>query len=255
MTRILACSLFCITILASQAAQAKDLGKIMPMGDSITLGVGDDGGYRDPLYTLLTNAGHTFTFVGSDTGNATTTLSNANQTHHEGHSGYIINGAGSGATRPGLDENLNTWIGPSGVSPDIILLMIGTNDMGTGYDVANAPTRLKNLITNIYNKQPDVSLYVASLTPFPAVEEAVHTFNAALPGIVSEFRKSKDIHLVNMHDALTAADLPDSLHPGAVGYDKMAQTWYNALVVPEPSCVAMLLTGLLALSGYLWRKR
>lgn len=256
MTRILACSLFCITFLASQAAQAKDFGKIMPMGDSITLGVGDEGGYRDPLYTLLTNGGHTFTFVGSDTGNSTELLSGASQTHHEGHSGYIINGTGSGASRPGLDENINTWIGKDGVSPDIILLMIGTNDMGTGYDVAGAPDRLRSLISNIYSKQANVSLYVATLTPFPSVEDAVHTFNAAVPGIVSKFKTDgKDIHFVNMHDALTASDLPDGLHPGSAGYDKMAQAWYNALVVPEPSCVVMVFTGLIALSGYAWRKR
>jgi hypothetical protein len=81
-------------------AQAADLGKIMPMGDSITLGVPVAGGYRDPLYTLLNTRGDTFTLVGSLTDYATTTLSNAGQTHHEGHSGYTI---ADGGGRSGLD--------------------------------------------------------------------------------------------------------------------------------------------------------
>lgn len=36
-------------------------------------------------------------------------------------------------------------------------------------------------------------------------------------------------HLVDMHAALTTADLADGLHPNAGGYDKMAARWYAAL--------------------------
>jgi acetyl esterase/lipase len=41
---------------------------IMPMGDSITVGVGDDaGGYRAPLHALLQGGGFSFDFVGGKT--------------------------------------------------------------------------------------------------------------------------------------------------------------------------------------------
>jgi len=43
----------------------------MPLGDSITDGFNLPPGYREDLYTLLTNAGYTFTFVGSATDRST----------------------------------------------------------------------------------------------------------------------------------------------------------------------------------------
>ncbi|MFM7170907.1 MAG: hypothetical protein ACKOYH_08700 [Cyanobium sp.] len=39
--------------------------RIMPMGDSITEGVGSPGGYRLPLYDALTGKGYDVDFVGS----------------------------------------------------------------------------------------------------------------------------------------------------------------------------------------------
>ena len=45
-------------------------------------------------------------------------------------------------------------------------------------------------------------------------------------------------HLVDMHSALTTADLADGVHPNAGGYDKMAARWYAALQLgarqPQP---------------------
>ena len=61
-------------------------------------------------------------------------------------------------------------------------------------------------------------------------EAAARTFNAAIPGIVqSKVNAGKRVHLVDMHGALTTADLIDGIHPTAGGYDKMAAAWYAAL--------------------------
>ena len=58
----------------------------------------------------------------------------------------------------------------------------------------------------------------------------MRTFNAAIPGIVqSKVNAGKQVHLVDMHSALTTADLIDGIHPTAGGYDKMAARWYSAL--------------------------
>ena len=58
----------------------------------------------------------------------------------------------------------------------------------------------------------------------------MRTFNAAIPGIVqSKVNAGKHVHLVDMHSALTTADLIDGIHPTAGGYDKMAARWYSAL--------------------------
>jgi hypothetical protein len=58
--------------------------KIMPLGDSITDGVGSSsgaGGYRDDLYQLLTNNGVSFDFVGSINDGVSP------DPDHEGHDG------------------------------------------------------------------------------------------------------------------------------------------------------------------------
>jgi len=214
--------------LAPHAARAEDLGKVMPMGDSITLGVPVAGGYRDPLYTLLNTRGDTFTFVGSLTDYATAALTAAGQTHHEGHSGYVIT---NGTGRVGLDENLAGWIGPSAESPDKILLMIGSNDINLGYDMANAPTRLSDLITHIYSYRPSVKLYVASIVPMIGHEADVQAFNAAIPGIVANHRAlGRNVVYVPMFEALNSStDLSDGLHPNTLGYQHMAQAWDAAL--------------------------
>ncbi|MCF7733837.1 MAG: SGNH/GDSL hydrolase family protein [Akkermansiaceae bacterium] len=204
------------------------LGAIMPMGDSITLGVPVAGGYRDPLYTLLNNRGDTCTFVGSLTDYATSTLNAAGQAHHEGHSGYVI---ANGGGRSGLDENLAGWIGPGAANPDKILLMIGSNDINLGYDMANAPTRLSTLITHIYGYRPEVKLYVASIIPMVGHEPDVQAFNATLPDIVASHQAlGRDVVYVPMYEGMNInTDLSDGLHPNALGYQHMAQVWDTAL--------------------------
>ena len=73
---------------------------------------------------------------------------------------------------------------------------------------------------------------MATIIPLASAgqEAAARTFNAAVPGIVqSKVNGGKRVHLVDMHAALTTADLIDGVHPTAGGYDKMAATWYSAL--------------------------
>ena len=218
---------------APQISQAEDLGKIMPMGDSITLGSNVAGGYRDPLYALLNARGDVFTFVGSLTGSATAALTAAGQAHHEGHSGYVIT---NGTGRTGLDENLAGWIGPSAENPAKILLMIGSNDINLGYDMPNAPTRLSALITHIYGFRPTVKLYVASIIPMVGHEPDVQAFNAAIPGIVASHQAlGHDVVYVPMYEAVNiSTDLADGLHPNALGYLHMAQAWDAALYPTLP---------------------
>lgn len=216
--------------LAPQLASAENLGNIMPLGNSITLGVPVAGGYRDPLYALLVNQGDTFTFVGSETGYSTANLIGAGQAHHEGHSGYVIT---NGTGRTGLHENLANWIGPGAAAPDKILLMIGTNDIDLNHDIANAPTRLRALVDRIYDYQPNVTLYLASIVPIndPIKNANVQAFNGAMPAIVTNQKAlGRNVIYVPMYEALNVgSDLSDTLHPNVQGYAKMAQTWDTAI--------------------------
>ncbi len=226
-----------VGVLSALIARAEHLGTIMPMGDSITLGVGSSGGgYRDPLYQLLTARGDTFTFVGPQAGHPTDLLTQNGQQYHAGYSGYgITNFAGSATAtdiRNGLHENLEKWIGPDGSHPDIILLMIGTNDIDQNHEVEHAPARLDAFISSIYDYLPKVKLLLATVVPMKNERQSnMIVFNAAFPQIVASHRaKGHDVWLVPMADALDiATDLSDNLHPNASGYQKMAETWDTAL--------------------------
>ena len=76
-------------------AGATGVLKIMPIGDSITVGSsGTNAGYRGPLYNLLKKSVPQVLFVGSSLGGGVTTNVDplpVEQQHHEGHSSYTIN--------------------------------------------------------------------------------------------------------------------------------------------------------------------
>ncbi|WP_329130268.1 SGNH/GDSL hydrolase family protein [Streptomyces sp. NBC_01476] len=189
--------------------------RIMPLGDSITDGwTPYPGGYRVTLWQQLTAGGHRVDFVGSRA-NGPAALGDHD---HEGHPGWRIDQ---------LDAHIVSWLKES--DPGTILLHIGTNDINQDHDVAHAPARLSGLIDDILRTEPGVQLFVARIITEQNAQRAamVDAFNAALPGIVAG--KGPNVHLVDMHAALTTADLADGVHPSRTGYDKMALVWLNAL--------------------------
>jgi ricin-type beta-trefoil lectin protein len=53
--------------------------------------------------------------------------------------------------------------------------------------------------------------------------------------VQSKAAAGKKVHLVDMHNAVSTSDLIDGIHPTAGGYDKMAATWYSALLAVSGS--------------------
>ncbi|MEV8504983.1 ricin-type beta-trefoil lectin domain protein [Actinoplanes sp. NPDC051475] len=205
-----------LTTAVAAPARAESNGgvRVMPLGDSITDGYNVPGGYRIKLWQQMAADARTVDFVGSGF-NGPAALGDHD---HEGHSGWKIRD---------IDASIDGWLRTS--APRTVLLHIGTNDINGNDDVANAPARLSALIDRIRNLAPVAEVFVATITPIadPAGEQRVRTFNAAVPGIVAQ--KGARTHLVDLHAALTTADLADGLHPNAGGYDKMAVAWYAAL--------------------------
>ncbi|HZU56339.1 MAG TPA: cellulose binding domain-containing protein [Actinocrinis sp.] len=203
-------------IKANVAVAASNGVKVMPLGDSITDGLTVPGGYRIGLCQRLVAGGYNVNFVGS--------LSNgpalACSQNHEGHSGWRIDQ---------IDANIVGWLNT--YQPHTVLLHIGTNDISQNYDLPNAPNRLSALIDHITNTLPSAEVFVAQIIPLSYDAAQLQAFNAAIPGIVqSKVAAGKHVHLVDMYDALTTADLQDGVHPNAAGYDKMAAVWYRALL-------------------------
>lgn len=191
--------------------------RVMPLGDSITEGMTVPGGYRIGLWERFVADRYTVDFVGSQS-NGPAGLGDHD---HEGHSGWRIDQ---------IDANIVTWLRDT--TPHTVLLHIGTNDIAQNFDLPDAPNRLSALIDHITATVPGVEVFVATIIPLgsPSLEADVRAYDAAIPAIVrSKVDAGQHVHLVDMHSALTTADLADGVHPNALGYDKMAAVWFDAL--------------------------
>jgi lysophospholipase L1-like esterase len=211
---------------------------IMPVGDSITQGQPDPaaGGYRVPLFHLAHMANKNITFVGSQSDGPTMVDGVTFPRSHEGHSGYNID---TTQGRQGISQFFPGAI--SQYKPNIVLLMIGTNDVDTGED--NIPTRLGTLMDTMLNADPKLLLVVAQIVPQQIPEAGpdtknmqVQAYNAAIPALVkARTDAGKHVLVVDMYNAFASNPnysnlyLVDRLHPNPAGYTVMATTWYAAI--------------------------
>jgi hypothetical protein len=211
---------------------------IMPLGDSITDGMGSSGGgYRVPLFNLALTDNKTITFVGGEK-NGPASVSVNGQTkpfpqNHEGHIGWTIQDGGGRSGIYGIvDERIKNNM------PHIVLLMIGTNDVNLSLDLTNAPKRLDQLLEKIIADAPKALIVVAKLVPTTndTINGRVRTYNDGISSIVqSRISAGKNLKIVDMYAAFTAntsyktALMNDELHPKDAGYSVMAQTWYDAI--------------------------
>ena len=196
--------------------------RIMPLGDSITMGYGAPGGYRAPLYSMLINAGYSVNFLGTLNNNSVGWLS---QTNHEGNSGYRLDA---------IYQGLPYWMNDVGESPDVVLLLAGINDYYQGYDLGNATNRLDSVIEWLYNNAHDTRIFVANLlvTGDPNVESEVQqTFNPFVPVIVANHAaQGQLVYFVDLHSQVPLVDLqPDGIHPIQPGYNIIATNWFDAI--------------------------
>jgi lysophospholipase L1-like esterase len=201
--------------------------RIMPLGDSITLGLSVPGGYRAPLYQLLTNAGRQVDFIGTQTGNGAASLPDPD---HEGYSGYTIRD---------IDFTLPSIFSAS-VGPDIILMLLGVNDYRISDDIGNATNRLEALIVRLATNWPGAKIVVANLLPTsePLNTQIQTTFNPLLPGLCERQRAlGRQVYFNDLRSVIQLADLPDQLHPNQFGYNKMATNWLAAInALPCAGC-------------------
>jgi len=202
--------------------------KIMPLGDSITYGVVDSsvgdresGGYRTYLYDALITDGLSVDFVGS-VSSGPDSLADKN---HEGHPGYRI---------PKIASGINAWL--DAYKPDVIPLMIGTNDT-SDVSASTIADRLSALIDRITAKLPDSQLLVSTIPPVNGAlkgstkAQRAADYNLAIPGIVkSKADQGKRVNFVDMRSELDLSDLAEGLHPNQGGYQDIANFWYNAII-------------------------
>lgn len=204
--------------------------KIMPLGDSITAGQGsthknpngtDVGGYRTYLYSYLTQANIAFDFVGSQKYGPDTLPDKDN----EGHFGYTLQD---------LYGSLDTIFQKN--NPNLLLLLIGANNVGQYKDSQDAPLFFEKVLNEIIRKNPNTCILLGSLTPIknePGNEwkkTNIEKYNNALKKIVSQ-KKAQNVKIwfVNFYSLLTQYDLSSGAHPNDQGYNKMAEAWFQAI--------------------------
>jgi lysophospholipase L1-like esterase len=215
---------------------------VLPLGDSITEGYlpsGANGGYRVELFRQAVRAGKNITFVGTQLNGPTTVENRTFPRRHEGRGGYTIAGGGQGAIAGSVTD-----IAISTYHPNIVLLMIGTNDINGNINVSSAPTRLGQLIDEIITDAPTALVVVATIIPIAndGTNQRIPTYNAAIPGLVStRAAAGKHVILVDNYAAFVrdsnfrTALMIDNLHPNDAGYARLGQTFYDAIAPLLPA--------------------
>lgn len=232
--------------------------KIMPLGDSITVG-GSISGYRFPLHQRLLPLAPGFQFIG-DTTTSPGSLPAGNQSHsgrssystddirknldgldfttfstygsdtRDPRGGHWLTGLASPLTYTVPNRGSFTYGPRAPLQPDLILLLVGTNDVyranSTNGDHRANYTALLNAF---YRLRPGVHVFAAKITPHGTNDAPAVAFNTIVDEVVSAFQVAgKAITLVDLHAGFTGG-LPDNLHPDATGYAWMAGKWRDAL--------------------------
>ncbi|NAS26971.1 lipolytic protein G-D-S-L family [Herbidospora sp. NEAU-GS84] len=215
---------------ASTVERAMELGwmprttalRVMPLGDSITHGVGGDPGgvgYRARLWDLLQDDTSTLDFVGSvDSGQG-----HIADTDHEGHPRWRISQIDRLAAECAINRH----------RPNVVVLHIGTNDLANDEGADTAHLRLGTLVRSITDLSPLTTVILSSLVPAKDQTDnsLIAMYNSRLPALVTLLRtEGRRVRLVgNGALGFTAADLADSLHPNNNGYRKMADAYHAAI--------------------------
>lgn len=215
------------------ASQSAAQWRIMPVGNSITAGVGSTSGvgYRNYLYDRL--QGIDFTFVGPNGSAPYNGFFQAGLKIEDFYSG------GYGTGTKDIAAAMEMY------RPDIILLHVGTNNMNndqpspyssnTGITLERTSSGKLAELLRYLSRWSNGSrgdflkrIYVCKIIPRyvdGTLDAKVAEYNSEIdrmffenaPGIV--FSK---ITLVDMYNTLSVADLGDGVHPKDAGYSKMA---------------------------------
>ena len=224
--------------------------KLMPMGDSITMGKYNGtvpgNGYREPLYDLV-HVAHNVDFVGPDGTNP--------------YFGYFRDGAridqflpDSGGTKSPYDVKIMLDALPLANRPNLVLLHIGTNDMSSE-QVVGSHTQQGSILYELnvlLNALLDYNtgghsidqIFLCKIIPvvpykdYPGINAKILDFNSRIDLLYNDLSASKKnrVTIVNMHASFYANQTTyyntdvDHFHPNyAKGYPEMANIFFSYL--------------------------
>jgi len=220
---------------------------VLPLGDSITFGCGDgckgtigcgdqcaisrpyeQTGFRAPLWHMLSPGSVTspdWDFVGTQQNGP-----DDSDRDHEGYPGWKIED---------LWRVREGWVA---LNPDVILLHLGTNNMGVGLQQADeALKHMKILLDVIFDGVPNVRLLLSTIIGSATLYGGLQhlPFNEGIRDFVTTYAAAgHNIELVDMARESAIGEkgcnpdycCPAGIHPTGEGYPLMAEVWYNHLV-------------------------
>ncbi|MBW8782884.1 MAG: hypothetical protein JF599_13495 [Verrucomicrobia bacterium] len=214
--------------------------KILPLGESTTEGTGDfPGGYRGVLREKLVAAGIPVDFVGSRTENS----KGLADPEHEGHPGYRIDWLRTGKSVEGLSSSDPVDVILERFKPDVILLLMGTNNLYVD-PAASAADEMKALLEGIFRTMPMVTVVLGGVTPIlpgpkpwnctvpEDVTPRVRDYNNRLATLARSFRSENRVVVYVDHSSCVTGPsdlMADGVHPLAVAMQRMAAAWFGAL--------------------------
>ncbi|HZY98174.1 MAG TPA: GDSL-type esterase/lipase family protein, partial [Candidatus Baltobacteraceae bacterium] len=235
---------------AQQTAQAPL--RVLPLGDSITAGIiagghPGSGGYRVMLERLLAQSPRKAVLVGSREDMSPEMA----DPWHDGFPGYVIRN-----TSPGAPGELYGGLAKDIVAethPDIVLLMVGTNDFlryeatNGSYSVDEMVHSMDMLLSDIYSAAPKTHVIVGAIVDSPKVDACyVERFDTghstcdtgahpSLADLVSQYAARG--YAISYASGLLHAvprdmsHFPDGIHPveGPQGYDAIARVWFDSI--------------------------
>lgn len=202
-------------------AAGDDVTRIMPLGDSITQGY--TASYREPLWIALRDADWNVDFVGSmDRYYGGGAQAGNYDTDHEGHWGWFADE---------VLERIADWVKRS--DPDIVLMHLGTNDVGTGQDPLETAGEIARIIALLRQHDPGIHVLLAAIIPVDhaTANERIRKYNRALAELAgSQDSTASRVLLVDQFTGFDAAqDTYDGIHPNGAGNRKMVARWLAVL--------------------------
>ena len=204
--------------------------RILCAGDSITDGLDATDSYRARLKLDLAARGIEAEFVGGRSGE----YNHASTLKHQGIPGLRVEQ---------LADQLDGWVDE--FKPDLVLIMIGSNNIWMDYDIAPAQQALRTLLDGVTTRHPAVRFIDSNIPPvdWPEWGEHVKTFNTIFPVMEKELRRD-NLSFVDSYSKIDPqTDLfarlsngnEDRIHPNFQGQAKIAQVWADAIIsLPRP---------------------
>lgn len=185
--------------------------EVMPLGDSLTRGQGDPmwAGYRMDLRARLASVGQNPNFVGP--------WIDGNGDHEH---------AGTGGAR--IDQvNVQVPQLMGSYRPDVVIVMLGTNDVGQRYQLDGVQERMISLLRRIRQFRPAARVFVATIPKWANADQNVYVdqVNGGIAAAVVQFNDAKTtlIPVGSLAGADPAKELgPDGVHLTPCGYARVA---------------------------------